>query len=141
MSRRRDTEPCPGCGEVAKRFFTPVGITGSEWVGGHHSAQLGRTFYSAAEVDTFCKENNLAPVSRNSTQWKRLRSTSKNNAEVEAKKEGFASNENRRSELKTKSRDYVAAARQEKIDEFHEEHGNEDKASVDTYEGWGPLPE
>jgi hypothetical protein len=138
MAKASDPEACRECeAPDAQRTYQPLGITGKEWPGGKHSKQLGRTFESAAEVDAYCEKEGLEPVSRNSRAWQGMINRNREAREVEAKAEGFSDAESRNRSLKENAKDHVATAREAKIKEYHDEHGNEGKRNVDDAQVWG----
>ena len=106
--------------------------------GGIYIEQVGRRFSSHKEMESWAASEGLEAVSPSSSRWKGLKDNSKQHADSEAKAEGFKGSDDRMHSMVDNHRDFVATARQAKIDDYHAEHGEEARQTVD--EAFGPLP-
>jgi hypothetical protein len=117
-------------------------ITGRTWLrdgpGGHYSKQAGRFFQNAREIDTWAEQRGLAVVSSTSREWRGVKDANKEEAQKDAKSEGFADQDDRKRSLKENSRDYVAAAAEKKMEAYHAEQGTEGRVAVEDF---AKLPE
>lgn len=137
--QKMSAEP-PECGmclmPMKKKPSAPA-VVGGDWLDhglqGRYSKQAGRHFKNSKELDAWAASRGLAPVSSTSREWRAIRDSNKEEAQVDAKKQGFTDQEDRKRRLKDNSRDHLAAAGQKKIDAYHDEHGTEGKKAVEEF--------
>lgn len=105
--------------------------------GGFYSRQLGRRFHSEKEMIAYAESQGLVPVSGNDKAWTDIKENNREANDVEAQARGFRDSEHQAADIKKHSRDYLATARQKKIDAHHEVHGNEGRQTIE--EAFGDL--
>jgi hypothetical protein len=88
--------------------------------GGVYVKQLGRRFHSEKEMLNYASAMGLEPVAPNSDRWKGIKYTNRNEADKDAKRDGFSSAKERADLIRNNKRDMVARSRQKKIDKYHD---------------------
>lgn len=106
--------------------------------GGIYVKQAGRRFHSEREMMSWADANGFEAVSPTSDRWKGIKDNNRNQADVDAKRDGFSNAKERADLIKNNKRDMLARSRQLQIDKHHEEHGSEGKQTVE--EAFGELP-
>lgn len=140
-----DTAACWDCDTICTRIQRMPAMGGRSFMkgdgdsGGVYVKQLGRRFHSEKEMLNYASAMGLEPVAPNSDRWKGIKYTNRNEADKDAKRDGFSSAKERADLIRNNKRDMVARSRQKKIDKYHDEHGSDGKQTVDT--AFGKLPE
>jgi hypothetical protein len=141
-----DTAECWECARTCYRVHRMPAQMGRFFMrgdgdnGGVYHPQAGRRFHSEKEMAAWADANGFEMVSPTSSTWQGIKDRNRNEADKDAKRDGWRSADERAEAIrdKSKQRDIVAANRQKKIDQHHEEHGSEDKATIE--EAFGDLP-
>ena len=141
VHKMAESGPTCECGQAMTKRPSAPALGGGDWlthgVNGRYSKQAGRYFKNAKEVDAWASARGLAPVSAKSRDWRSIVDTNKEEANKDAKREGFRDQDDRKAKLadpKTKL-DIGVANTQKQIDTYHAEHGSEGKKSVDEFAG------
>jgi len=130
---------CLGCDALVPTRIVPAALHNLTWPGGKYFSQVGRTFFSRSEMEKWASKEGLRPVEPSSREWKGLKSDSRDEADKEAKSEGWRNACDRNKSLRDNHRDHVAASQEAQIAKYHDEHGTDNKQSIE--EAYGPLPE
>lgn len=99
--------------------------------GGIFIKQAGRSFHSESEMMTWADDHGLEAVAPDSDRWKNIKYHNRNEADKDAKRDGFSSAKERSDLIKYNKRDMLARSRQKKIDAYHDEHGSDGKQTVE----------
>lgn len=99
---------CFDCGELAPSATVNVpALHGLTWPGGKHFGQLGRSFESVKEMETWAGANGFEPVSNESKRWNDLKDNSKQLNDDEAKAQGFRNADDRRTTTRTQANELL----------------------------------
>lgn len=132
-----DNVPCSACGTVVPVRPGIGGFSGVEI--NLHVSQIGRTFTTAADLDNWAHKNNKEVISPTSSQWRSIADASREGKEAQAREEGYSSVEEKRRRHSTDRVERVRQAQQAKIDNYHSEHGESGRKTVE--EAFGSVPE
>lgn len=141
-----DTAECWECGQTARRVLKMPAMLGRFFMrgdgdnGGVYHPQAGRRFHSMKEMEQWAEANDLEMVSPSDSKWRGIRDRNREEADKDAKRDGWSSAEERATAIRENKRDIVAANRQRQIDKYHDEHGNEGKQSLEEAFST-PLPD
>ena len=139
-----DMAECWECGETVPRGVQTPTMLGRFFMkgdgdnGGVYVKQLGRRFHSEKEMMAYAESQGLEPVAPNSERWKSVKANNRNEADKDAKRDGFSSADERANLIRNNKKDMLARAREKKIEEYHEEHGSDGKQTLE--EAFGDLP-
>lgn len=141
-----DTAECWECARTCYRVHRMPAQMGRFFMkgdgdnGGVYHPQAGRRFHSEREMAAWADANGFEMVSPTSSTWQGIKDRNRNEADKDARRDGWSSAEERAATIrdKSKQRDLIAHNRQKQIDEHHEEHGSEGKVTVE--QAFGDLP-
>jgi len=130
--RERDSNngwvPCAECGTL-----TDARPTAPVVHGGERTLRVGgRTFSSAAAVDAYAEKAGMVPVDKGSDAYKDLMHRSAKGADDLARKHGFRDAADRAArQTPEHAAQHAKRVLQQKIDRYHDKHGNADKMTVE----------
>lgn len=99
--------PCFDCDKLNTTQISPPALHGMTWPGGKHFGQLGRSFESVKEMETWASANGFEPVSNESKRWNDLKNNSKQLNDDEAKAQGFRNADDRRTTTRTQANELL----------------------------------
>ena len=118
------TAECWDCGDVRRRvqIMPRMGdrlfMNGDGDSGGVYHPGAGRRFRSSKEMESWADANGFEMVSTSSSTWKEHKDRNRNAADLDARRDGWSSAEERAETIrdKNKQRDLINANRQRQID-------------------------
>lgn len=137
-----DTAECWECARVCQRQHLMPAQMGRFFMrgdgdnGGVYHPQAGRRFHSEKEMMAWASDNGFEAVSPNSDAWKGMRDRNRNEADKDARRDGWRNAEERAATIrdKSKQRDLINANKQKQIDAYHDEHGSEGRRDVEQFD-------
>ena len=132
-----DTATCWDCDKLNERILTAPNIGGKMWnngdgdSGGIYVKQAGQRFHSEKEMVAWADSNDLEMVAPDSQRWRGIKDHNKDQADADARRDGFSTAKERSDLIKNNKKDMLARARQIKMDKYHDEHGSEDKKTLE----------